>query len=93
MHLLLNLLFIAGIVIAVLFFFPLSTVVLLGVLALLLYFLPSYIAFKKQHPNSIIIFVVNLLFGFTFIIWIVCLILAIAYQPNVTIIEKHYYHA
>ena len=92
MRILLNLLFVVAVVVAVLFFFPLSMLVLLGVLLLMLYFLPSYIAFKKQHPSAIIIFIVNLLLGFTFIVWLICLILAIAYQPRTIIVEKHHYH-
>ena len=92
MRILLNLLFVMAIVVAVLFFFPLSMLILLGILLLMLYFLPSYIAFKKQHPSAIIIFIVNLLFGFTLIVWLICLIMAIAYQSRTIIVEKHHYH-
>ena len=92
MRILLNLVFIVAVVMAVLFFFPFSMLVLLGILLFMLYFLPSYIAFKKNHPNAIIIFIVNLLFGFTLIVWLICLILAIVYQAKTIIVEKHHYH-
>ena len=51
--------------------------------ALLVYFLPSIIAFRKHHPNRWIIFVLNLLLGGTVVVWIVVLIWALT-PPTVS---------
>ncbi|MBK2126235.1 superinfection immunity protein [Fangia hongkongensis] len=92
MRVLLNLLLFIVVVLAVLWFLPFSLFLVLAFILLLLYFLPSYIAFKKHHPNSIFIFIINLLFGFTLIVWLVCLILAIVYNPPVKVVEHHYHN-
>ena len=39
---------------------------------LLLYFIPSVIAFMRAHSNFASIFVVNLFLGWTFLGWVVC---------------------
>ena len=41
------------------------------------YFLPSIIAFKKQHVHKGIILLVNFIFGWTFIVWVGLLVWAI----------------
>ena len=46
------------------------------ILAITLYFLPSIIAYKKNHANKIAIFILNLAFGWTFLAWLACLIWA-----------------
>ena len=43
---------------------------------LFLYFLPSIIAFRGGHPNRWVILVLNLFFGSTIIVWVICLIWA-----------------
>lgn len=43
-----------------------------------LYFLPTIIAARKKKPNTTAIFLVNLLFGWTFLGWIVALIWAVS---------------
>jgi hypothetical protein len=59
-------------------------------LALLaLYMLPTIVAHKRNHHHTFLIGVVNLVFGCTFLGWILCLIWAhtTPYQaPNQTII-------
>ena len=39
-----------------------------------LHFAPTFVAVWRKHPNRIAIFVINLLFGWTIIGWIVALI-------------------
>lgn len=48
----------------------------IGMLALLIYFLPAIVASKKDHPNSASIFVLNLLLGWTFVGWVAALVWA-----------------
>ena len=52
-------------------------VIILVIIALVfliwLYFIPTRIAFRRKHAMAGSIFLVNLLFGFTMIGWIVCL--------------------
>jgi hypothetical protein len=51
-------------------------VLLVSIFALLLYFLPSVVAFNKDHENRWAIFWVNLIFGSSGAGWIVALIWA-----------------
>lgn len=53
----------------------LGLVLLVGLIAL--YFLPSIIANNRNHKNTEAITVLNLLTGWTFLGWIICLIWAI----------------
>lgn len=45
-----------------------------GIVALLLYFLPSLIAMNRRHQSAMAIFLLNLLLGWTAIGWIAALI-------------------
>lgn len=40
---------------------------------LVLYFLPSFVAAARNHHNGWSIFVVNLFFGWTLLGWVICL--------------------
>ena len=51
--------------------------VLIVGLALMIYFVPTYVAFKRKHGFKGIIFVINLTFGWTLIGWAGTLIWAI----------------
>jgi len=51
-------------------------------IALLLYFLPAIIGSKRQVNNSGWLFVVNLLFGWSGLGWIVCLLWAVCGQTQ-----------
>jgi hypothetical protein len=42
-----------------------------------LYFLPSYIASRRNHRNLVALFVANLFLGWTFLGWVGCLIWAL----------------
>jgi len=50
---------------------------LISIVCLWIYFLPAYLAFKKDHPNRWPIFILNFLFGGTGIAWLGCLIWAL----------------
>lgn len=54
---------------------------MLGLLIILslffMYFLPSFIAFNRKNPSAPGIFILNLVFGWTFLGWIVALIWAL----------------
>ena len=59
-------------------------------LSIFVYFLPSYIAGKRKAQNGCAIFIVNLLFGWTFLGWIVTLIWAIADSPKQDVVMQNY---
>ncbi len=48
--------------------------ILLVVLIFGFYFLPTLIAFLKQHKNKLAIFLLNLLLGWTVLGWVVSLV-------------------
>lgn len=54
--------------------------VLLGIVAvvasIVLYFLPTIIAYKRGHANKVIILVIDLVLGWTFLGWAGCLVWA-----------------
>lgn len=50
-----------------------NALVLLAVL-LIVYFIPSIIAYKRWHNNGTSIFILNLLLGWTFLGWVACLV-------------------
>ena len=39
-----------------------------------LYFMPTFIAFLRQHKNKLVIFLLNLLLGWTVLGWVVSLV-------------------
>jgi hypothetical protein len=50
----------------------------IGVLILIvLYFMPTLIAFSKNKSNKVAIFVLNFLLGWTFIFWVLSLVWAL----------------
>ena len=51
--------------------------VLLGVIGFFIHFLPSLIAFNNRHKRGMAIFLLNVLFGWTGVVWIVLLIWAL----------------
>lgn len=48
--------------------------VVLAVVALALYFVPSFIAVNKNKRNKNAIFALNLLLGWTFVGWVIALV-------------------
>ncbi len=59
--------------------------VALLVLLLWLYFLPAWLARKRQHNNLTALFVLNLLLGWTLLGWVAALIWALAEAPKVAV--------
>ena len=61
-------------------------IVLLCVLGLAVYFLPSFIAWNKRNSGAII--ALNILLGWTFIAWVVALVWSLtADQPTVVLMQ------
>lgn len=56
---------------------PLAGFLLLAV-AFVVYFLPTFIASKRNHPNGTGIFLLDLFLGWTFIGWLVALIWSVS---------------
>ncbi len=52
------------------------TVVIIGITALIIYLIPTFIACKRKHTNKVAIILINILLGWTFIGWVGCLIWA-----------------
>jgi RsiW-degrading membrane proteinase PrsW (M82 family) len=57
---------------------PLQAAILCITLLMLfvLYLLPTIVAIKRNSPHTLAVVIVNFLFGFTFVGWIVALVLA-----------------
>jgi uncharacterized membrane protein len=53
---------------------------ILWLIGILLYFVPSVIAFKRKHKNFIPILLVNIFFGWTFIGWVIALVWSFSHQ-------------
>jgi len=45
--------------------------IIIGIAVLIIHFLPSYIAYSKNHPSKVLILVLNILMGWTGIGWLV----------------------
>lgn len=58
-----------------------STILLIGGIILFVYFIPSIVALRNDHTNRIWIFVLNLLFGWTLLVWIALFIWAFNDYP------------
>lgn len=56
------------------------TIVFVSIIGLYIYFWPTRVAFKKEHSFKVIILIVNLFFGWTFLVWFILLIYV--YFPN-----------
>jgi hypothetical protein len=53
---------------------------LIGLIIIYIYLWPARIAFKKNNPFKVIILLVNIFFGWTFVVWFILLIYV--YFPN-----------
>ncbi len=56
---------------------PLATILIVIVLVLV-YFLPSIVAYSRAHRNKVAIFFLNLLAGWTFIGWVAAFVWSVA---------------
>lgn len=54
-------------------------VVMFGLVFLAIYLLPALIAVKRDHHYRIAIFALNLLLGWSGIVWIICLVWSLSY--------------
>jgi len=55
--------------------------ILILIIALAIYFIPTVIAAARGHRNAAPIIMINLLLGWTFVGWLVALIWSMTYQP------------
>ena len=55
-------------------------IALIGIIGFYIYFWPTRIAFKNNNPFKGIILLVNIFFGWTFVVWFILLIYV--YFPN-----------
>lgn len=51
--------------------------VIAGIVGLIIYFIPTYIAVRNNHPNKVWIIIINVLLGATVVGWIVALLWAV----------------
>jgi len=56
------------------------TIIILGLLGIAFYFIPSIIAFARHKSNKLAIFLLNLLVGWTFIGWVVALVWSVKHD-------------
>jgi len=49
---------------------------IIGIVILIVHFVPSYVAYSRNHPSKGLILILNILMGWTGIGWIVLLIWA-----------------
>ncbi|MDP9222564.1 MAG: superinfection immunity protein [Actinomycetota bacterium] len=68
--------------------FPGMTELILMLPAILLYWLPTVVAIARQTDNILAVALVNLVFGWTFVGWIVALIMAIRRSRRSAFLEK-----
>ncbi len=54
------------------------------ILGLLLYFIPTVVAFQKNHINKTAIFILNIFLGWTFIGWVIALIWSVIKKDTTT---------
>jgi len=55
-----------------------------------LYFLPSFIAFRRQKSNKIPIFVLNLFLGWSLIGWVVSLVWSLSQEQQQVVIQQNF---
>ncbi len=54
-----------------------GVLILLGIIALFIYFLPTFIARGRNSTMTFVIFLINLFGGWTVALWVLVLVLAI----------------
>ena len=59
---------------------------LLSVASLFFYFIPSFVAYYRNHRSGTAIMLVNIVFGCTFIGWFIALIWSFADTGNTTVV-------
>jgi hypothetical protein len=61
---------------------PILVIILIAIVALLIHFLPAFIAGKNHSKNFVWILLINIFFGWTLIGWIVALVWALNDDPR-----------
>lgn len=54
-----------------------ALLILLGIIALFIYFLPTFIARGRNSTMTLVIFLINLFGGWTVALWVLVLVLAL----------------
>lgn len=54
-----------------------SLIILIALALIIIYFLPTIIAYERGHKNTLAIFVLNILLGWSIIGWAIALIWAV----------------
>ena len=68
---------------AMIFFFP------LGLLGIVLYFLPTFLAASRHHSSVLGIFLLNFFLGWSVIGWVIALVWALS-RPPVVVVNAGY---
>ncbi len=58
------------------------SLLIVGIIGLAIYFIPSLVAYKKQHIQKQAILILNIFLGWTFIGWVVALIWSVTKREN-----------
>ena len=61
---------------------PIFFIVVIGLIAFCIYFLPSFIAFGRAKKQLLAIFVINLLLGYTVLGWVGALVWALIREES-----------
>jgi hypothetical protein len=61
---------------------PIALLVLLAAVALLIHFLPIFVAWRRHVKNFWWIFLINFFFGWTLIGWVIALVWAVNDEPS-----------
>ena len=61
--------------------FDSTTTVIMLIIVVFIYMLPTLIAFGREHPRRLDLAVVNILFGWTLIGWLACFFWAAFARP------------
>ena len=57
-------------------------VILISIISLIFYFVPSIVAYSRKHQNFIPILLLNIFIGWTFIGWVIALIWSFTHQDR-----------
>lgn len=71
---------------------PLSQMIILVIalfLVLAFYFLPTIMAIKRKSPHTAAVVIINFLFGFTLVGWIIALVLASKHSQPVVVVYNN----
>lgn len=61
-----------------------------SVLAIVIYIIPSYIAYNRKHNNKVAILIINILLGWTLVGYILSLIWALYGEGSKNLVRKQF---